>query len=532
MHTANIAIFYLPSKESGANPGAPCKTGGPAAAAGFPKIRRNKTMLNFLKRELNRTRTENGAATNRSTESFCLDLFATAGALRSATDDEIVTRFVKAFAEDRDLAMKTLFFARDIRGGLGERRFFKVILTYLASAEPETVVKNIANIAEYGRYDDILVLIGTPCESVAMAYIRSMLEADRNALAEGGAVSLLAKWLPSVNASNAETVKNGRKIAAYCGITEAEYRKTLSALRKQIKIIENNLRVKDYTFEYEKQPSKALYKYRKAFIRNDGDRYGEFINRASENPSVINTGTLTPYDIIAPVVSYTIRDDISEAERKAMDATWNALEDYAGSDNSLVVVDGSGSMYWNAKPSPAAVAQSLGIYFAERNRGMFRNHFITFSVNPQLVEIKGRDIVEKVRYCMRFNECSCTNLEKTFDLILNTAVKNRMKQSDMPDKLYIISDMEFDCCVYDPDKTILENAKRKFARYGFRLPQVIFWNVNSRNLQQPVKKNEQGVALVSGVSPQIFGMLKEGTLEPYRFMMSVLMSERYERIAA
>ena len=489
-------------------------------------------MLRFLKKELNRTYTENGAVTNISTESFCLDLFATAGALRSATDDEIVTRFIKAFAEDRDIAMKTLFFARDIRGGLGERRFFKVILEYLAKAEPGTVVKNIANIAEYGRYDDILVLIGTPCENVAMTYIRTMLETDMNALAEGKAVSLLAKWLPSVNTSNEETVKAGRKIARFCGMTEAQYRKTLSALRKQIKIIENNLREKDYTFEYEKQPSKALFKYRKAFIRNDEERYGEFIHKAIETPSVMNTGTLTPYDIIAPVVNYRMRDSISEAERKAMDATWNALEDFAGSDNSLVVVDGSGSMYWCTNPSPAAVAQSLGIYFAERNKGKFKNHFITFSSNPQLVEIKGKDIVEKVRYCMSFNECSNTDLEKTFDLILTTAVKNRMKQSDMPDKLYIISDMEFDCCVYDPEKTIFKNAKENFARHGFRLPQVIFWNVSSRNRQQPVTKNEQGVALVSGMSPQIFGMLKEGTLEPYKFMMSVLMSERYERIAA
>ena len=495
-------------------------------------LKEEKKMLNFLRKEANRTRTENGAAAFAGTESFCLDLFATAGALRSAEDEEIIARFIKAFAEDRDIAMKTLFFARDIRGGLGERRFFKVILEYLASAEPETVVKNIANIAEFGRYDDILVLMGTPCEKAAMEYIKAMLESDMKALEEGKAVSLLAKWLPSVNTSNKETVRAGKRIAKFCGMSEAKYRKTLSALRKQIKIIENNLREKDYTFEYEKQPSKALFKYRKAFVRNDRDRYGEFVNRAIENPSVMNTGTLTPYDIITPVVDYFNRREFSAEERKAMDATWRALEDFTGSDNALVVVDGSGSMYCSARPMPAAVAQSLGIYFAERNKGKFRNNFITFSANPQLVEIKGKDIVEKVRYCMSFNECSNTNLEKTFDLILNTAVKNRMKQSDMPSKLYIISDMEFDWCVRDVDKTLFENAKERFEEAGYRLPQVIFWNVCSRNRQQPVTKNEQGVALVSGCSPQIFAMLKEGTLEPYKFMMSVLMSERYEKVAA
>lgn len=365
-----------------------------------------------------------------------------------------------------------------------------------------------------------------------MQYIKSMLEEDMKALSEDRAVSLLAKWLPSVNASNAETVKAGRKIAKACGMSEAAYRKTLSALRSKIKIIENNLREKDYSFDYEKQPSKALYKYRKAFIRNDEDRYDAFITKVLENPSVMHTGTLAPYDIIAPVIQRFGRNEIDANERKAMNATWNALEDFTGSDNALVVVDGSGSMYCGLNPCPAAVAQSLGIYFAERNKGKFKNHFITFSTNPRLIEIKGKDIVEKVRYCMSFNECSNTNLEKTFDLILSTAVKNRMKQSDMPSKLYIISDMEFDWCAGNPDKTVFENAKERYAEYGFRLPQVIFWNVNSRNRQQPVTKNEQGVALVSGVSPQIFQMLKEGTLEPYKFMLSVLMSERYEKIAA
>ena len=486
-------------------------------------------MLKFLKKEANQTFTENGAVTFMSTESFCLDLFAAAGALRQASDEEIISRFVKAFAEDRDLAVKTLFFARDIRGGLGERRFFKVILKYLAEAEPETVIKNIANIAEYGRYDDILVLIGTPCEQAALEYIRSTLAGDIQALNAGGEVSLLAKWLPSVNASSEATVRTARKIAKAIGMSEAEYRKTLSSLRAQIKIIENNLREKDYTFEYEKQPSKALYKYRRAFIRNDIERYCKFMDRASADPSLLNTGTLTPYDVIAPVIR---RADISKQERKSMNVTWNALEDFTGSDNALAVVDGSGSMYFLGEPCAAAVAQSLGIYFAEHNKGAFKNHFITFSTNPRLVEIRGRDIVEKVRYCMSFNEVSNTDIGKVFELILKTAVKNRLKQKDMPEKIYIISDMEFDYCAANADETNFEHAKKRFALYGYRLPQIIFWNVRSRNAQQPVKMNEQGAALVSGCSPQIFKMLKEGNLEPYKFMLSVLKSERYENIAA
>lgn len=489
-------------------------------------------MLEFLKREANKTYTENGAVTYVSTKSDCLDLFATIGALRHASDEDIIFRFTRAYVEDADLAMKMLFFARDIRGGLGERRVFKVILKYMAECEPESVKKNIEYVAEYGRYDDLLALLGTPVEKEVLAYFEKTLRADIAALEaekENAQVSLLAKWLPSVNTSNKEAVRKARKIARAMKMSDAEYRKALSALRRQIKIIENNLRERDYSFDYAKQPSKALYKYRQAFIRNDQVRYESFIQKAAEDPSVMHTGTLTPYDVIAPVLS---RREFSEAERRAMDATWNALENYAGADNSLVVVDGSGSMYWNTNPSPAAVAQSLGIYFAERNSGAFHNHFITFSANPRLIEIKGRDIVDKVRYCMSFNECSNTNIEKTFTLLLRTAILNKLKQSDMPEKLYIISDMEFDCCAGDAKATNFENAKREFEKWGYKLPQVIFWNVNSRNLQQPVRMNDQGVALVSGCSPQVFSMLKEGNLEPYKFMMSVLSSARYERIAA
>ncbi len=487
-------------------------------------------MLNFLKKETNRTLTDNGAVTYATTMSDCLDLFATAGALRSATDSEIVFRFVRAFAEDKDIAMRTLFFARDIRGGLGERRFFRVIIKFLAQSYPETVVKNIENIAEYGRYDDILVLLDTQCANDAIAYIKKTLEEDMKAKEAGESVSLMAKWLPSENASSRETKRLAKMIRTGMGMTSESYRKTLSSLRAYIAILENNLREKDYTFSYLNQPSKALFKYRKAFMRNDAERYREFINLAKERPSVLNTSTLTPYDIVSTVIN---NKGMAKAEREVLDATWNSLENYADSSNTLVVVDGSGSMYWGySKVMPAAVAESLGIYFAERNEGAFKNHFITFSANPRLVEIKGKDIVEKVQYCMSFNECSNTNIEKTFDLILNTAVKNRLKQSDMPSRLIIVSDMEFDTCAADSSMTNFEAARAKFAKYGYRLPQLVFWNVNSVNKQQPVRKNDRGVTLVSGMSAQIFGMLKDGNMDPYSFMMNVLGSDRYKNIAA
>ena len=345
-------------------------------------------MLNELKNEANRTLTENGAATLRSTGSDCLDLFATIGALRNAEDQEIIVRFARAYAEDRDLAMKMLFYSRDIRGGLGERRVFRTILKHLADVQPESVRKNLHLVSEYGRWDDLTVLFGTKCEKDAMAVIRDQLAKDLAALDAGENISLMAKWLPSVNTSNAAVVKDGKRIAKALGMKDAEYRRTLVKLRAKIRIIENNLRQKDYTFEYSAQPSRAMLKYRKAFRRNDDERYTAFLERVSKGEETIHTGTLYPYDI----VEKALRFNGDETERKALDVTWNALEDYAPQGNALCVIDGSGSMYWGGTPIPATVALSLGMYFAERCKGEFHNHFITFSQNPKLVEIKGKDL--------------------------------------------------------------------------------------------------------------------------------------------
>ena len=485
-------------------------------------------MLEYLKKEANRALTENGAETYASTQSDCLDLFATIGALRSAETSEVLLRFQRAFAEDRDLAMKTLFFARDVRGGLGERRVFRTVLPWLAENAQKSLEKNIPLIAEYGRWDDLLCLLRTPCEHAVIDCIRTQLKKDHESMSAGESISLLAKWLPSVNASNQETVRAGKRIVKQLGMRDAEYRKMLSEMRRYIDILENHLRTQDYTFPYETQPSQALLKYRKAFLANDGDRYQEYLDRVTIGVVAMHTGTLMPHDIIAPLYTQKVTAD----ERRAIDVTWSAQEDFTRGENALVVADGSGSMYCGVKPMPAAVAQSLAIYFAERNHGVFHNHFMTFSMRPQLVEIKGADILEKVQYCASFNECANTNLQAVFDLIFFTAVQHRLPQSELPQKIYIISDMEFDACASNASLTNFESAKRKFEVEGYTLPQIVFWNVCSRNRQQPVTKNEQGIALVSGSSPRIFSMLQTGLIDPYAFMLSVLGGKRYAAIAA
>ena len=482
-------------------------------------------MLEHLKQEANYTFTENSALTLKSTGSHCLDLFASIGALRNSQPHEVRTRFLRAFAENPDLAVRIAFYARDIRQGLGERRTFRIILEWLAENSPSSVRKNLALIPEYGRWDDLFSLTYTDCKDAAFEFIAKQFLKDIDA----NTPSLLAKWMPSINASSAETRKLAKIFTCYCEMSLKDYRKTLSRLRKKLLIVENNLRTKDYTFDYSAVPSKAMMKYHLAFSRNDYERYMKFLDNVTAGSAQLHTGTLAPYEIISPIFTSGMMTD---NEKKSLNVTWNAQEDFTGGENALVVVDGSGSMYGGGVISPIAVAVSLGIYFAERNKGEFHGHFITFSASPALVELQGSDIAEKVNFCASYNEAANTDLQKVFDLILNTAVKHNLPQSQMPSSLYIISDMEFDDCTMNSDMTNFERAKASFAEKGYTLPQVVFWNVDSRNTQQPVSRNEQGVILVSGVSPRIFGMLRNGNFSPESYMLSVLNSQRYAHITA
>jgi hypothetical protein len=323
-------------------------------------------------------------------------------------------------------------------------------------------------------------------------------------------------------------------------MNDCAYRKALTTLRAQIKIIENNLREKDYTFDYAKQPSRAMYKYRKAFIRNDSQRYGAFLASVATGEATLHANAVSPYELVEPYLTddwyennKSFMKEISAAEKAALNATWEALPNFGSDENAIAIVDTSGSMYCDCKPLPAAVALSLGLYFAQHNTGVFKNHFIEFSARPQLIEIKGETFADQLRYIATFNEVADTNLEAVLNLILDAAVKNNVKQSEMPTKLIIISDMEFNCCVRDASDTNFNQAKKRYEAKGYHLPQIVFWNVASRNhRQQPVTMNEQGVALVSGATPRMFSMIAGGNLSPYTFMLDVLSSERYAKISA
>lgn len=492
-------------------------------------------MANLINALKNETTTTNGAVAFNSSLNKVLDLFALVGNMRHTGEAQIISHFEKAYKEDKDMALKCLFYARDVRGGLGERRTFRIISKWLANNDSETCSKLIPLIAEYGRWDDVFELLDTKCKTAVIEVCLKQLIKDVKGEDD---ISLMAKWMPSLNTSSSTTRHRAKMLCSELGLSYKAYRKTLVKLRKQIKIIENNLREKDYSFEYDKQPSKAMMKYRKAFIRNDGERYGSFLSSVAKGEKKLNTSTLNPYDIVGRIIETTnywnsrrLECGLSPEERKSLDVTWNQLENYAGCENALVVLDGSGSMYSFSKPSPAAVAQSLAVYYAERNTGAFKNHFITFSENPKLVEIKGKDITEKVINNMRYDECANTNIAAVFDLLLKTAKRNGLTEADMPKKLYIVSDMQFDYMTDHSDLSAFEYAKKKYDEAGFELPQIVFWNVNTcNNIQVPVTKNEQGCALVSGFSSQIFSMLKDDILSPLDYMTKVLSQERYSPI--
>lgn len=493
-------------------------------------------MLDALKNEMNKTFTENGAVALSSTGSECLDLFATIGALRNASDEDIIARFIRAYAENPDLAMKLLFFARDIREGLGERQVFRTILRWIANNRPKSARKNIDFIAEFGRYDDLLSLIGTECEADAVFYIKAQFEKDMAALENGeDDVSLLGKWLPSVNASSKKTVMAAKKISKALGLSYAEYRKALSALRAQIAIIENNLRTKDYTFDYEKQTSGSLFKYRKAFSRNDNERYAAFLNAVATGKARLNASNIVPHEIVRVCKEDPFHEfaNLTVEEIASLDATWKSLPDYSSNENILAVVDGSGSMYADRSGvMPIDVSIALGLYLAEHNTGVFRDHFITFSRKPEMIKVKGDTIVDKVQYIQTFDDPCNTDIMSVFEVILDAAIVSGATQKDMPSKIVVISDMEFDFAFDCPEKTVFENAKAMYEDAGYKLPEIVFWNVNSRGNHQPVTMNEMGVTLVSGSAPKLFEMIAGGVASPYEFMLSVLADERYALIAA
>jgi hypothetical protein len=482
-------------------------------------------MLNYLKQETNYTYTENGAVARATTGSSLLDFFAQAGAMRKRSEADIISAFTKAFSEDALRALKALFYFRDVRQGQGERRLFKVIAKYLAYHHTDVMAKNIHLIPEYGRWDDLYVFFGTPLQDKVGQLIKEQFEKDL----KSEHPSLLAKWLKSENTSSKESRVLATMTRKILGLSPRQYRKALTSLRKKIDIVEAKMSANEWSeIKFEHVPSQAMLKYRNAFNRHEPERYQEYLTSLSKGETKVNTKTLYPYQLVHKVGVGWEYKRLSLEEEKLLNEMWNNLPDYIGDkkENSIAVVDVSGSMYG----TPIEVAISLGLYMAERNKGKFHNHFITFSDRPTLQEIKGTTFCEKVRNMAKADWEMSTNIEAVFNLILNTAIKYNVPKEEMIEKIYIISDMEFNSCVDGGnDKTLFENIRERYQQHGYELPKLVFWNVDARNQQFPMTMNDVGVQLVSGFSPTLFEQVMTGK-EAYELMLEILDSPRYEAI--
>ena len=520
--------------------------------------------LQAMKMQLNVARTENGDLAYKSTGSACLDFFSLCGGMRrngcgkpkncsrnffnglllntgcQQPYTDLDKLFAKAYAENPVVAIKILFYMRNIRGGLGERNSFRVLLKELAKFYPEMAKQIVYAVPEYGRWDDLLVLLDTPVKDDAIALIKSQIEKDKEAMEKGREVSLLGKWLPSINTSSKESVARAKIIMAALGMRAVEYRKLCSALRKEIKILEDNLRRKDYTFDYSKQPSQAMLRYKKAFMRNDEERYKSFLNKVVEQAEKLargeeipeeervklNTKTLYPYQIVAPFMDgWSGARCLPDEKALPLEASWKALDRGSFDSKTIVVRDGSGSMYGSGDFAAINIATSLALLFAEQLDGAYKNSFITFSSEPRLVQVpeNADTLQKKLNFISKFNDCSNTDIGKVYRLILDVAKSGNVPKEEMIERVLIISDMEFDYCA--EGVSTFEFYKKEFEAAGYELPEIVFWNVEARDTHLPVTMNEKGVKLVSGASANIFADVVSGDLKvvtPYEFMLQIL----------
>ena len=471
-----------------------------------------------------RSTTLNGAPALSSTLNALVDLFGVMGAMRNRSERDICEMVEKAVREDPLLTLKMVFYARDVRGGLGERRFFRIAMYYLANSYPNYVKKNIHLFAEYGRYDDLYCLIGTLCEQEMWAYMKSTFEADIVNMKAGREVSLLAKWIKTPDASSQKTRQLGILTAQKLGYSVYEFKRLLRKLRKYIRIVEAQMSAQNWAeIDYKAVPARAAMIYRNAFNRHDEERYQQYLEDVAAGKSKINASTLYPYDIVEKIL-YQNEDSI------VLQAQWDALPNYIeGENNFLVMADVSGSM----SGRPMATSIGLALYFAERNKGAYHNLFMTFSEAPQIVNVIGKTLADKVRNAKRENWGRNTDLNRAFERILHIAKENHVPQNELPKSLIIISDMEIDSALgwnFEWD-TFYDRWERKFADAGYKIPNIVFWNVNAMQNTFHADSTKRGVQLCSGQSASTFKtLLNSIDMTPVEYMLFVLSNIRYSEI--
>ena len=464
-----------------------------------------------LKRTSELTYTENGARCVNTTGSALLDLFANIGGMRKRDDNDIINLYMNARHEDKELADNLILYARGIRnGGIGERRIGRILLEKLAEIDPAKIKRNFQTIVDCGRWDDLFIFDKTAVETEMWAFIEKQLREDVENMTNGMPISILSKWMPSINTSSAVTRSLARRACLRLGVTPAIYRKTLSKLRKYLKIVEVKMSSSKWdTINYEQVPSLAMNRYRNAFRKHSPERFNNYIEALTEGKAKINAGTLYPYDLVQKVWGYPVDDPIIEEQ-------WKALPDYLnGSEDQIVgIIDVSGSM----SGDPMVTAIGLGIYYAQRNKGAYHNLFLTFSETPEVLSIKDewsfRRCVERVRQApWGYN----TNLSAAFGLIYQIAKES----GEAPKALVVYTDMEIDSYSmggYNDYSTITKKWNEKFEEIGLKCPKLIWWNIESRHNHMLARSNDNA-SFCSGAG-----------VGPFKFFTTILEKSAYEAV--
>lgn len=496
--------------------------------------------------------TENGAVVYKRSKSPLVDFYFTGTSFRNQTEDEVRNAFAKVHAENPLLAVKLLFMMGDIRQGMGERRTFRTCMQWLADNFSDEARKVLHLIPEYSRWDILVDMLGTSVDDEAFALLQNQFKTDQENCANGKPVSLLAKWLPSVNTSSDKSRMKARSLCSRLKMKESVYRKSLSKLRSYLNVVETKMSAKDWSgIEYSAVPSKANLLYKDAFLRHDETRRNAYLQSVERGEEKINAGAVFPCDICFKYNNANRKDT-------AIEEMWKALPDFTNGrgENVLCIVDGSGSMTnpvdrskgWSTMSS-SNVAQSLAVYFSEKMPGQFNNQYITFSEHPEYVDLSGcKSLFEKLKKMRAYDEVANTNIKAVFKLILQTAVDNDIPQEEMPQSLLILSDMQFDSCVdFDeehpywsgrPSKaeldeecaTLFDVIGKEYKDAGYELPRLVFWNINSDNGIVPMQENKNGVALLSGFSASNADMIFSNKTNPYDILVDKLNSKRYEPV--
>lgn len=443
--------------------------------------------------------THNGAVTNSTSLNFCLDMFFLAGASRTMSEEDIILLFERAFGQSPLTAIRVLFWARDARGGAGEKRFFQIILSHIQKTYPDVFTKIYPLVYEYGYFKDLFKMRPT----------QELLNYFAWALSHHSQRNLLAKYFP----------RKGKWFNAF-RIHQEEKPKTLRKfLVEMTKVVETQMCNNEWdAIEYSKVPSVAMRTYAKSFGKHDHPRFSQYITDVLKGDKKINASVLFPNQLYRAYLMDESEDQVQ--------AQWNALPDYlTKSENHriLPICDVSGSM----EGLPMEVSVSLGVYISEKNRGIFKDAFVTFSSKPKIQILKG-DLYQRFRQLDNAEWGMNTDLNAVFSLILNSAVRENLPENEMPTSLLIISDMEFDSCGHLSN---LDSLREMYSRAGYKLPSVVFWNVNGRLNNIPATINDKGVALVSGFSPSILMSVLDGTVtDPVSMMLKVINSPRYEQV--